>query len=399
MKVRLISALLLCGIVLSMCACSVRIDPPRELSDKEEAQNMGFSAVEYDSKVQAGEYKFLSVNIKPEYASEVKWSSDNPEVATVDSGGRVDGIKEGTAIVTATAKKATVDYKIQVTKAKKATLSYSTAFSANENTLKINKERNDEKNLYAIIVNEYNCSVTVFTYNTKNYYNKPVRAMVCSTAKTPMTDSSEDSWITASITDKAQWVMPDDGKYYRYATYIGDNIMFQSSPYSEENAGTLISEEYNKIGTRATAKNIRLSVADAKWIYDNCKEGTTVRFVNSDYKDYYYPLGVPKAMRLTENSKSLNYDPTDSTEGNPYLGMKPIISGTESVEVKLGKGIDLHSGVTAVDTCSNDITSDIRVDGDFDCKVEGRYVVSYYATDSMGRTARVDREVTVSTGG
>jgi len=186
-----------------------------------------------------------------------------------------------------------------------------------------------------------------------------------------------------------------DGNYYRYASYIGEDFMFQSAPYKSESADSLIAEEYNKIGTPSTSKNIRLSVADAKWIYDNCDEGTMVRIVNASNTSLYSPLGVPESMKLTESSKSLKYDPTDTDKGNPYLKLKPIISGAEDITVEAQKGFDLYSGVTAVDTCSNDITDKITIEGDFDRNVEGRYVVTYYATDAMGRTARVDREITV----
>ncbi len=393
-KIRIISAFVLGALLLSLSACAVRIDPPRELTAEEEAFNMGFEAVEHDGKIEVGGYEYLKVNIKLDYENEVTWSTSDPEVAVVDSNGRVDGIKVGKAIVTATAKTATIDYEIEVTKAGKATTSYSTAFTDNQEYVRVNK-LNNEKDLYAITVNEANCCVTVYTYNAEGKYTKPVRAMVCSISKSKKTIKDDDeSWATDEIADKAEWVVLSDGNYYRYATYIGEELMFQSAPYTSESADALITEEYNKIGTPATAKNIRLSVADAKWIYDNCGEGTDVRIINSDYSAYI-PLGVPKSMKLTENSKSLKYDPTDSSKDNPYAKLKPVISGAEDIVIESEKGFDLFAGVTAVDTCGNDITEKITVDGDFNRNSEGRYVVSYYVTDAMCRTVRVDREITV----
>ncbi len=397
-KIKMFTAFVLCFLFLSLSACAVRIDPPLEMTPEQEAKNMGFSACAYDDDIEVGSYEYLKVNILFDYEDEVKWSTSDPEIAVVDSTGRVDGIKEGKAIITATAKKASIDYEIKVTKADKEKVSYSTAFTDNSEIIKENKSLGTDKNLYAIIVNEYNCSITVVTYNSKSekeYYNKPVRAMVCSTAKKPLTKDDDETWINDEITEKSEWVYLSDGNYYRYATYIGEDIMFQSAPYESEDPASLKSEEFNKIGTNATTKNIRLSVADAKWIYDNCNEGTKVKIVNSDNMSYFYPLGVPENIKLTENSASLKYDPTDHAEGNPYVKLKPVISGADDITVELGNGFDLYSGVTAVDTCGNDITERIEIDSRANVHNEGRYVVSYFVTDNMNRTTRVDRVITV----
>lgn len=397
-KIKIVSLALLCALCLSLCACAVRLDPPRELTSEEEAVNMGFSKAEHNGVIRVGEYEFLKVNIKLDYEQEVNWSSKDPEVAVVDSRGRVDALKEGKTVVTAKAKSATVDYEIEVTKAKKSTTSYSTAITSNAEVLERNIALGTERKLYALIINEYDCVVTAFTYGADGEYTHPVRAMACSTTKNPKAIRDEKdrlSWVKYQLTDKAESVYLSDGNYYRYASYIGEDFMFQSAPYKSESADSLIAEEYNKIGTPSTSKNIRLSVADAKWIYDNCDEGTMVRIVNASNTSLYSPLGVPESMKLTESSKSLKYDPTDTDKGNPYLKLKPIISGAEDITIEAQKGFDLYSGVTAVDTCSNDITDKITIEGDFDRNVEGRYIVTYYATDAMGRTARVDREITV----
>lgn len=394
-KIKKLTAVFLCVLTFALSACAIRVAPPKELTAEEEAINMGFSAVEYSEgiTVEVGGYTFLDVNIKLDYESEVKWSTSDPEIAVVDSKGRVDGVKAGKALITAKVKSASVDYEVEVVKAGKKTTSYTTAFTANESVADANMTLSSDKFTYAIIVNEYNCSVTVYTYSN-NEYTTPVRAMVCSTGKKPIVADEEASFADV-IGDKSEWVYLSDGKYYRYATYIGENLMFQSAPYSSESPDSVIAEEYNKIGTRATSKNIRLSVEDAKWIYDNCKEGTTVRIVNAPQK-YFYPLGVPEGVKLTENSKSLKYDPTDRDKNNPYNKLAPVISGADNVVIEAETGFDIYNGVTAADTCGNDITAKIRVEGEIDRNVEGRYVISYYVTDNLNRTTRVDREIIVT---
>ena len=393
-KIKVVSVLLLCTLVLSLSACAVRLDPPRAMTSIEEATNMGFSAADYNGRIPVGGYEFLKVNIKLDYEDQVRWSTNNPAVAVVDSSGRVDGIKEGKATITAKAKSATVEYEVEVVKADKTSISYSTAIRDNEDYLRANIESGIE-NPYAIIINEYNCSVTVYTNYGDSFM--PIRAMVCSTSKTQKTEEDKDgSFITYKITDKAELVNLSDGKYYRYASYIGENFMFQSSPYSSESPSSLIAEEYNKLGKSVTSKNVRLSVEDAKWIYDNCKEGTTVKVVNSTNKHTFFPLGVPKGMKLTENSKSLKWDPTDRNAENPYSKLKPVISGVSDKTILLETGIDLLNGVKATDTCGNDISDKITVVDNINVNVEGEYVVSYFVTDDMGRTARKDCKVVVT---
>ena len=389
MKIKLTAIALVAVILLSFCACAVRLDAPVSMSSDDEAVNMGFKPCKYESEIEVGSYTNLSVEIKLDYEFEVQWSSDNPEVAVVDSKGRVDALKVGKAVITASAKSVSYDYEIEVVKARKSPLSYSTAIIGNQEYEEVNRVEGSSKNPYAVMVNEHTCLVTVYTYDADGYYNKPVRVMACSTGNGGKTPN-----IEKNISKKEEWVKDED-KYYHFATYIGEDLMFRSAPYSKKSESSLVYEEYNKIGTQATKRNIMLSAADAKWIYDNCKEGTLVKIINSaDLR--YSPLGIPKTMKLVESSASLNWDPTDSTKGNPYIKIMPCFTGADDVTIEAEKGFDLYSGVKAYDTCGNEITSKITVDGDFDRNTEGRYVVSYFVTDDMNRTVRQDRTITVT---
>lgn len=391
-KIKVVATLLLMALLLSLAGCAVRIDPPVELTSEQEAEYMGFSKGEHDGEVEVGKYEYLEAKIKLDYANDITWTSSNPEIVKVDASGRIDGIKEGEAVVTASARTVVIEYPVKVVKAEKTPLTYSTAFTKNEDYIEANK--NDPSGIlpYGIIVNEYNNCVSVFTYRAGDSgYDIVVRSMVCSTGMEGKTPN-----IDRTVTSQAESVKLDDGNYYRYVTYVGDSFMFHSAPYSGESPDSLIAEEYNKLGSAATTKNIRLSVTDAKWIYDNCKEGTRVKVVNSENTTLYTPLGVPKTMKLTENSANLKWDPTDTTKGNPYTKLKPVISGVEDVVIMVDKGFDLMSGVTAVDTCGNDITAKIKADGNLNRAKEGDYIISYIVTDPMGRTARVDRTVTVT---
>ena len=68
-------------------------------------------------------------------------------------------------------------------------------------------------------------------------------------------------------------------------------------------------------GETASAGCVRLNVADAKWIYDNCEEGTSVEF----YSDVNPgPLGKPKGFKISEYEDYRNWDPTDPDSRNPW---------------------------------------------------------------------------------
>lgn len=395
MKIKLAALILLVAISLSLGACAVKLPPPKEMTPEEEAQNMGFTAAEYNGVIEVGEYEFLKAYIKIAYESEITWSSADPKIATVDSRGRVDGIKAGKTVITAAAKNAVLEYDIEVVKASAPAVSYTTAFIENTDVAEANAKSNADKSLYAMYINEYNSSVTVLTYDIEGSYSVPVRSMICSTAKEPISIKEDATGLRYEISDKAEWINASDGNYYRYVTYLGDDFMFMSTPYSDEDPSTLITAEYNKLGLPVADDHIRLSVADAKWIYENCDIGTPIRVINSANNRAHTPLGVPKSMKLTENSISLNWDPTDDDENNPYAKLGPVMSGVEDVVVEVNKGFDIYGGIEAIDTCSNALQGKVKVDGNFDKNTEGEYIVSYYATDDMGRTCRIDRKITV----
>ncbi|MBR3504090.1 MAG: murein L,D-transpeptidase [Clostridia bacterium] len=62
----------------------------------------------------------------------------------------------------------------------------------------------------------------------------------------------------------------------QYAWYIEDDIMFHSVLYSQQDESTLRRSSVNALGRKASHGCVRLAVADAKWIWDNCSSGTTV---------------------------------------------------------------------------------------------------------------------------
>ncbi len=101
---------------------------------------------------------------------------------------------------------------------------------------------------------------------------------------------------------------PDGSTVFaRWTSHIVGNIYFHSIAVSTDSHYALPSYRYNLLGSPASAGCIRMTVADAKWIYDYASTGTPVKIVKGDTSKPG-PLGKPAVIKTTG---SINYDPTD----------------------------------------------------------------------------------------
>ncbi|MGN1050664.1 MAG: L,D-transpeptidase family protein, partial [Acutalibacteraceae bacterium] len=169
----------------------------------------------------------------------------------------------------------------------------------------------------------------------------------------------------------------------QYVTGITGDILFHSVPYESASPNTLETEEYNNLGKSVSMGCVRLAVADAKWIYKNCKRGTTVEIYDGKVSS---PLGKPNSMHI---NSSENWDPTDDSRENPYRDRGPVITGVKIIRVNKGtdkKDINFLKGIKAKDTCKNDITKRVKYYESADFDKEGVYTIVYKVQDDMKRT-------------
>ena len=106
--------------------------------------------------------------------------------------------------------------------------------------------------------------------------------------------------------------------------YICSNVTYDHDNLNDESY-SLKYTAYDKLGTKASAGCIRLTVADAYWIYSNCASGTNVEFYSSSDPG---PLGKPSAQKISSNEKCRNWDPTDPLPNNPWKGYTEPASST-----------------------------------------------------------------------
>lgn len=165
------------------------------------------------------------------------------------------------------------------------------------------------KTKYYIKVNYGANVVTIYKKDESGYYSIPVKAMVCSCGTaTPKSGVYKTS-------KGYEWGTLEGGTFGRYSTRIIGGILFHSVPYTSESEDSLEYWEYDKLGTTASLGCVRLSVADTKWIFDNCEVGTQVEFYTSSAPG---PLGKPTAQKISDNIECRNWDPTDTSSNSPW---------------------------------------------------------------------------------
>ena len=147
---------------------------------------------------------------------------------------------------------------------------------------------------WSIKVNQGTGVVTVYRGSTA------VKAMLCSVGLNGATPNG-----TFSLGVKRHWHELFGGVYGQYTTVITGNILFHSVYYKVRgDNNSLYTAEFNKLGSPASHGCVRLSCADAYYIYSNCPAGTPVTIFRGSASDD--PL--PRPAKLTI---STSYDPTD----------------------------------------------------------------------------------------
>lgn len=181
----------------------------------------------------------------------------------------------------------------------------------------------EEEYPYYVAVNLALNIVTVYSMDEEGNYTVPDRAFTCSVGEGTPTG-------TFCTSDKYVWRPLFGNVYGQYATRITGHILFHSVPYSKQDKRTLEYEEYNKLGEAASMGCIRLTVEDAKWIYDNCPSGTTVEIYSSDEPE---PLEPPEPYQIDTNDPRKTWDPTDPDKNNPWKKEMTIEMSMKSGEI------------------------------------------------------------------
>lgn len=116
--------------------------------------------------------------------------------------------------------------------------------------------------------------VYAYGLDSNNEYTDLVRTMKCSTG---LNDTPTPKGTFVSTTGPgARWhYFKKFDCWAQYAYYIEGDIMFHSVLYDEQGSG-LRQSSVNNLGKKASHGCVRLSVDDAKWIWQNCPKTTKI---------------------------------------------------------------------------------------------------------------------------
>lgn len=319
---------------------------------------------------------------------EVEFESSDPAVVRVDAAGHTDALSAGTAVVTAKSRNFSAECTFNVSQNPEPERpdEVTTAIKANEDVQAKNVAAGN-RDIYSITVNRRTNTVTVYTKDDNGEYTVPVRAMVCSCGT-----GGSDITVTGdfSIYFQEPWHPLYGDVYGMFVSGFSGPYLFHSTPYATATHDSLEAAEFNKLGEPASQGCVRMMVSDVYWIMKNCDLDTPVHVIDADKRSD--PLGKPASVKIPADAK---WDPTDDTEGNPYLGKMPTLTGVEDLELKKGKSFDPKAGVTAADICGNDITNRVKIAGEVLSDKPGVYYLSYTVTDDFHLKTRVTRTVTV----
>ncbi len=235
---------------------------------------------------------------------------------------------------------------------------------------------------YKIKINRATNVVTIY-----NSDGKPIKAMTCSTggSNTPLGNFSAGQ--------KYRWQTLDGPCYGQYCTRITGHVLFHSVWYYSYDLNSQSTVQYNRLGTAASHGCVRLTVADAKWIYENISSGTSITIFSGSEADD--PLGKPKTIKVSEATRG-GWDPTDPDPNNPYKALRPKIDVSHiTKEVGYGKKSNFKTAVLAYDSGGGDISDDVKVKGKVDTKELGTYKITYSVMDALGQQCQKSIKIKV----
>ena len=190
---------------------------------------------------------------------------------------------------------------------------------------------------FHIVVDVANQVTSVYGRDENGEYTVPVRQMLCSTGM-KATPSDVGDWVLNGR--HATWcIFPKWGNSYaRYWTRINGSIAFHSPIYTAVSNQAMKIASYNKLGQRASHGCIRLSVWDAKWIYDNIGAGTVVSIVEGmdpdpELRDALKLPPLNKKYCTPVSTPVPTAEPEYSIDNKPDLGKRQLKERSEGPEV------------------------------------------------------------------
>ncbi len=163
---------------------------------------------------------------------------------------------------------------------------------------------------YAIKINKATRTVYVMTKDSSGNYTIPFKTFMCSVGP----DTPLGSF---KIYEQYRWHFMHTDCYCQFLSRFYQGFLLHSLLYTKADAHTFDAINYNFMDQAISGGCIRLKAGDAAWIYNNCKNGTTVTI----YSDTWDKGPIEKDAINQAIPRSQDYDPTD-----------PVVGGQQSSE-------------------------------------------------------------------
>ena len=224
---------------------------------------------------------------------------------------------------------------------------------------------------YEISINLNNCMISVIDKDMDRVI-RMMPAAISNTIENGTYEPQEESEC------RFTWKADGDTGYYRYYTSFGNDIVFHSSRYKEQhNKNSLVTEDYNSIGTISETEGVTLTVEDAKWIYENCSSDSyiTVISMESHIK--------PGVIKIPDN---MTWDPTEVSKESPWCQSEiKSLDCSDIIEIKSGDSENLiRNHIKAIDEKDVDISSYVKLLGDYNTDIPGTYDITLQIADIHG---------------
>lgn len=235
------------------------------------------------------------------------------------------------------------------------------------------------RGLYRININLATHMIAAYAYDETDgsYSDKPSRYMTAGISSVLQTGSySGENGVKAAWFDVA-----DDG-FYRYYSDYGSSIIFHSALYDTSgDKNSLMTADYNSIGSDTETDGITLQIADAKWIYENCSyQCEFVVYSDADEHidfEYIAKTNIPDGIR---------WDPTDTSEDNSVWCPSEIklLECDDKIEIDTGSVInDILKHVNARDKSDASVISYVYITGKYDLDKAGEYRITLNLVDTF----------------
>lgn len=157
---------------------------------------------------------------------------------------------------------------------------------------------------YAIKINKATRTMYVLAKDSSGNYTIPFKTFMCSVGP----DTPIGSF---KIYEQYRWHFMHTDCYCQFLSRFNGSFLLHSLLYTKADPHTFDAINYNYMDQAISGGCVRLKAGDAAWIYNNCKNGTSVTV----YSDQWDKGPVEKDAINQAIPRDQDYDPTDPVVG------------------------------------------------------------------------------------